>query len=52
MAFGGGVLIGAASLDLLPSALTAAAVRGLTGIYVFAIAALGATPDSLHSTSR
>ncbi len=42
MAFGGGVLIGAASLDLLPSALTAAAVRGLTGIYVFAIAALGA----------
>jgi ZIP family zinc transporter len=42
MAFGGGVLIGAASLDLLPSALSAAAIRGWTGIYVFAIAALGA----------
>ena len=42
MAFGGGVLIGAASLDLLPSAISAGALRGLGGIYVFAIAALGA----------
>lgn len=42
MAFGGGVLIGAASLDLLPSALSAAAIRGWTGFHVFAIAALGA----------
>ena len=42
MAFGGGVLIGAASLDLLPSALSAAALRGWTGTSVFAVAALGA----------
>ncbi len=42
MAFGAGVLIGAACLDLLPSALTAAAVRGWTNTCVFAIAALGA----------
>jgi zinc transporter, ZIP family len=42
MAFGAGVLIGAACLDLLPSALSAAAIRGWPGVYVFAIAALGA----------
>jgi zinc transporter ZupT len=42
MAFGAGVLIGASCLNLLPSALSAAAIRGWTGIYVFAIAALGA----------
>jgi zinc transporter ZupT len=62
MAFGAGVLIGAACLDLLPSALSAAAIRGWSGVYVFAIAALGAglilcigqTADrySLHGRDR
>lgn len=42
MAFGGGVLIGAATLDLLPSALSAAALRGRSSLAVFALAALGA----------
>jgi len=42
MAFGGGVLIGAASLDLVPAALSAAAITGWTKASVFAIAVLGA----------
>jgi zinc and cadmium transporter len=41
MAFGAGVLIGAAFLDLLPSALSAAAMAGTARSLVFAIAALG-----------
>jgi ZIP family zinc transporter len=42
MAFGAGVLIGASCLDLLPSAFSAAKMRGWTSFQVFAIAALGA----------
>ncbi|HEY2470903.1 MAG TPA: zinc permease [Terracidiphilus sp.] len=41
MAFGAGVLVGAALLDLLPSALSAAATRGGPKAAVFPIAALG-----------
>ncbi len=40
MAFGAGVLVGAAFFDLLPSALSAATVCG-SGVLVFSIAALG-----------
>jgi zinc and cadmium transporter len=42
MALGGGVLIGAASLDLLPSAFSAAELEGRAKVWVFATAALGA----------
>lgn len=42
MSFGGGVLIGAASLDLMPAALSAAATTGWTKASVFATALLGA----------
>jgi zinc transporter ZupT len=42
MALGSGVLIGAASLDLLPSAFAAAGVEGRSKVWVLAIAALGA----------
>jgi ZIP family zinc transporter len=42
MAFGGGVLIGAAALDLLPSAFAASVTEGLPRAWPFAIAALGA----------
>ena len=42
MAFGAGVLIGAATLDLLPSALSAAGVQNRTKAWVIAITALGA----------
>lgn len=41
MAFGAGVLVGAAFLDLLPSALSAAAASGAAKPLVFPIAALG-----------
>lgn len=41
MAFGAGVLIGAALLDLLPSALAAAGTSSLAKLLVFLIAALG-----------
>jgi ZIP family zinc transporter len=41
MAFGAGVLVGAALLDLLPSALSAAAASGSARFFVFSIAALG-----------
>ncbi|MGA8090869.1 MAG: ZIP family metal transporter [Terracidiphilus sp.] len=41
MAFGAGVLVGAAFLDLLPSALSAAANTGGPKMLVFLIAALG-----------
>lgn len=41
MAFGAGVLVGAAFLDLLPSALSAAANTGGPKILIFLIAALG-----------
>lgn len=41
MAFGAGVLVGAAFLDLLPSALAAAASSGTARFLVFPIAALG-----------
>ena len=41
MAFGAGVLAGAALLDLLPSALSAAATAGTARSLVFPIAALG-----------
>jgi zinc and cadmium transporter len=41
MAFGAGVLVGAAFLDLLPSAVSAAEGSGRTPGLVFAIAALG-----------
>jgi zinc transporter ZupT len=41
MAFGGGVLVGAALLDLLPSALSAATTWGGPKAAVFLIAALG-----------
>lgn len=41
MAFGAGVLVGAAFLDLLPSALSAAAASGSARLVVFPIAALG-----------
>jgi zinc and cadmium transporter len=41
MALGAGVLVGAACLDLLPSALSAAAAGGVSRWIVFAIAALG-----------
>lgn len=41
MAFGAGVLMGAALLDLLPSALSAAAVSGAARLLVFPIAACG-----------
>lgn len=41
MAFGAGVLVGAAFLDLLPSALSAATASGATKLLVFLIAALG-----------
>lgn len=41
MAFGAGVLVGAAFLDLLPSALSTAEVSGLARSLVFPIAALG-----------
>jgi zinc and cadmium transporter len=41
MAFGAGVLVGAAFLDLLPSALSAAATSGGSRALVFPIAALG-----------
>jgi zinc and cadmium transporter len=41
MAFGAGVLLGAAFLDLLPSALSAAATPGGSKIFVFPIAAVG-----------
>jgi ZIP family zinc transporter len=58
MAFGAGVLIGAAFLDLLPSALTAAAVSGSARVLVFPIAAFGgllifyASEAAAHSASR
>lgn len=42
MALGGGVLIGAASLDLLPSAFSAAGLEGRAKAWVVVIAALGA----------
>jgi zinc transporter ZupT len=42
MALGGGVLIGAASLDLLPSAFSAAELEGRAKVWVLATAALGA----------
>lgn len=42
MALGGGVLIGAVSLDLLPTAFSAAAAGGRTRFWVIAIAMLGA----------
>ncbi len=41
MAFGAGVLVGAALLNLLPSALSAAATWGGPKAAVFLIAALG-----------
>ena len=41
MAFGAGVLVGAAFLDLLPSALSAAAASGSARLLVFPIAAFG-----------
>jgi hypothetical protein len=41
MAFGAGVLVGAALLDLLPSATAAAAASGSAKFFVFPIAALG-----------
>jgi ZIP family zinc transporter len=42
MALGGGVLIGAVFLDLLPAAFSAAAAGGWTKLFAIAIAALGA----------
>jgi zinc transporter ZupT len=42
MALGGGVLIGAVSLDLLPTAFSAASADGKTTLSAIAIAALGA----------
>jgi zinc transporter ZupT len=42
MALGSGVLIGAARLDLLPAAFSAAAAAGRTGAWIIAIAGLGA----------
>ncbi len=42
MAFGAGVLVGAACLDLLPAALANAAIRHWPGSVVFECAALGA----------
>lgn len=41
MAFGAGLLVGAAFLDLLPSAFSAAATSGRSAALVFPIAALG-----------
>jgi hypothetical protein len=47
LAFGGGVLIGAACLDLLPSALSTASVHNWPSRIVFECAALGAAVFSV-----
>lgn len=41
MAFGAGVLVGAASFDLLPASASAAAASGHAAFFIFLIAALG-----------